>query len=137
MIVENKSEVAQEIEKIVNGIVVDLNERGISDFGKWLREYDNTIDEVENILINYVKKVNSNRISEIERWENVVMLNSVALYVIEMGLDEVPVGEEIVDKLFKIYVSTVQDYIRMKRGRMKLVGSVFISDISLFQFVEI
>ena len=124
------------VEKTVKIIVYDYKAMGITNFGDWLRHYDETIDEVVEFVDGYCDNVQKGKLDEIEQWEKVVMLNSLALYMIEMDINVVPSGD-LLNKILKIYVETIRYYKLKKMGYLKLMGAVFISDISLHKFIKI
>ena len=125
-----------EREKIIGEIIQDFSIHNISNFGEWLAHYDDTLDEVEEFVNSYVDKVNTGRFDEIERFQKVVMMNALALFIVELELDHYELHDELVDKLLETYVKTIRNYNRMLKGEMKLIGPVFISDITSHKFVK-
>jgi ribonucleotide reductase alpha subunit len=123
-------------DQIIGQIINSFSKDGINTFGDWLKHYGSTIEEVENFVNDYVVKVNDNKLDEIERFQKVIMMNALALYIVELDLDHYDIPDELIDRLLKIYVTTIRDYNRMLKGQTKLIGPVFISDISLYKFVE-
>lgn len=124
------------LEETVNLIILDMRKVNIYNFGDWLIEYEETIEEVESFVNGYCEKVLNRKLNEIENWEKVVMLNALALYMIEMDINDVPIGDVMINKLLAIYVETIRYYKLKKQGKLKLVGNVFISDITLHKFVK-
>jgi hypothetical protein len=124
------------VEKTVKLIVYDYKSMGIANFGDWLRYYDETIDEVVKFVDDFCDKVKEGKFDKIEQWEKVVMLNSLAIYMIEMDINVVPSGD-LMNKILKIYVETIRHYKLKKMGYLKLMGTVLISDISLHKFIKI
>lgn len=125
-----------EREKIIGEIIQDFSIHNISNFGQWLAHYDDTLDEVEEFVNSYVDKVNSRKFDEIERFQKVVMMNALALFIVELELDHYELHDELVDKLLERYVKTIRNYNRMLKGELKLIGPVFISDITSHKFVK-
>ncbi len=123
------------LQERVSAIASDFQANGIKSFGDWLTHYEDTIDEVEGFVNTYCEKVKEERFNEIENWERVVMLNALALYIIEMDIREAPV-DDMLNKILAIYVETIRLYKMKKDGLLKLVGSVFISDITLYKFIK-
>ncbi len=99
-----------ELEDTVKLIVLDMEKNDIYCFGDWLILYDETIEEIENFVNEYCEKIRTNKINEIEHWLKVVMLNSIALYMIEMDLKEVPTGDGMINKLLAVYIETIRFY---------------------------
>lgn len=132
--------VAEEIEieeNVVKTIVLDLKNRDISNFDEWLKHYDDTIEEVVGFVNVYCEKAQAQKFDEIEQWEKIIMLNAVALYMIEMGIDYPPQGDEFIKKILKIYIETIRYYYLKSKGYLKLNGRVLISDITQFKFVKV
>lgn len=124
------------LEETVKLIVLDMKRGNIYSFGDWLIEYEETIEEVESFVNAYCDKVLHNKLNNIENWEKVVMMNAIALYMIEMDINDVPIGNTMINKLLAIYVETIRYYKLKKHGKLKLLGNVFISDITLHKFVK-
>lgn len=123
------------LEKVVKSIILDLKSKEIKNFQEWLIHYDETIDEVVEFVDDYCTKVTDNKIDEIEQWQKVIMLNAVALYMIEWDTEQIPNG--MMNRILQIYVETIRYYSMFKKGYLKLSGTILISDISLFRFTKI
>jgi hypothetical protein len=123
------------LEKIVKAIISDFKNNGTLNFGEWLTLYQETMPEVEGFVRDYCDKVNANNLDAIERWQKVVMLNSIALYMIEMDIDQIPY--EMMNKILAVYIETILNYNSMLKGNLKLIGQIFISDITLFKFIPV
>lgn len=123
------------LEKLVKTIINDYKNNGTSNFGEWLTIYQETMPELEGFVREYCDKVGSGNYNAIERWLKVVMLNSIALYMVEMDIDHIPY--EMMNKILAIYVETILNYNSMLKGDLKLIGKIYISDITLFKFIPV
>lgn len=127
---------AIERDKIIKAQIDYFSQNGITNFGEWLNHYASTIQEVENFVNEYALKVHENRLDEIEKWMKVIMINALALYAMEFDIDDYDFSDQIVNKVLKVYILTIRDYNDMLKGKKKLIGSIYISDISLYKFVD-
>lgn len=135
-------QVRDEVEmcKRIGVIKSNLELDGITNFQEFLDHHTDkdfgNLDSLEDFVNTYCTKVVKNRLNAIHDWERVIMLNALALYMIELNIEEPPIGEQMVNKLLKIYTLTIRNYNEVLKGTMKLNGPVFISDISLSEFTK-
>lgn len=129
------AEDAIDIKNVVKTIILDLKSHRIENFQDWLIRYDDTIDEVEGFVNDYCTKVTNDKIDEIEQWQKIIMMNALAIYMIELDIQQIPYG--MMNRIMQIYVETIRYYSMFKKGYLKLSGTICISDISLFRFTKI
>lgn len=125
-----------EFEARVNKIIENLEKDGIRDFNDWLLYYDPTIDEVIGFVNGYCDKIQKGQFNEIEEFEKIIMLNSIALYTMEMDI-QIPSGDSFINYILAIFIETIRKYKMMKDGHLKLIGRVFISDINSCKFIKV
>lgn len=123
------------VEHLVKTSINDFAEWGIKSFGDWLKHYDDTFDEVLQIVNDYCDKVVLKNTEPIQQWEQAVMLNALALYVVEMDTNEIPTGV-LRDNILKVFVETIRMYKYKKLGFLKINGEIYISNIAKNCFVE-
>lgn len=123
------------IEETIREIVQDYRTMGVSSFQDWLILYGETMDENEQFVNEYCQKIRANQINEIENWLKIFMLNSVALYMIEMDIDVIP--NEMINRIVAVYVETIRYYNMCKKGYLKVSGNILISDITSYKFSKI
>ncbi len=115
------------LNKIVRSLIDSFMLDNITSFSDWLNQYNDTFEEVAKIVDNYVEKTTNNKIDEIEHWEKVVMLNSVAIYMIEMDITDVPDGNSI-NKILKTFVLLVRKYKYINIGLIESKEKLYISN---------
>jgi len=123
------------IEETIRAIILDYKKMGINSFEDWLLLYDETMDENEQFVNEYCQKIRANQINEIETWLKIFMLNSIALYMIEMDIDVIP--NEMINRIVAVYNETIRYYNMCKKGYLKLNGNILISDITSYKFSKI
>lgn len=125
------------LERTVMEIRNDFLKSNINSLGDWLKVYGNdNYDETAKIIENYVTKATEGRFDEIEHWEKVVMLNSIALYMIEMDFDFVPPVPEHRNKIIATFIETIRKYKYIKLGYLKPTGDILISNPKTQEFVQ-
>lgn len=126
----------KEILKRVNIILADYQQWNVWTFGDWLKRYDDTMDEVISFISEYMAKCFEERYDEIEDWMKVVMLNSVAIYMLEMDLYDVPPAGLRGKILFK-FIDTIRLYKLQQMGLIKINSEITISEFKQIEFVTI
>jgi len=125
------------LEKTVMAIRNDFLNSNIKSLGDWLKIYgEETYDETAKIIEDYVTKVSEGRFDEIEHWQKVVMLNSIALYMIEMDFDFIPPVPEHRNKIVATFIETIRTYKYIKLGYLKPTGEILISNPKTQEFVQ-
>lgn len=118
---------------IVKEIINSLLNDNIYSFGDWLKFYNQTFDEILDVINDYVKKVNENKCDNIEHWQKVVMLNAIALYMIELEIQELP-SDETRGEILKIFVEIIRKYRYINFGFVQPKEFIYISDPSTHKF---
>jgi hypothetical protein len=119
----------------INLLISDFQKWGINNFGDWLLRYDDTIEQVLGFVETYLDKVERDDLDAIEGWEAVVMLNPLALYMVELDINFVPEGD-LRYQIQYIFVETIREYISVKKGLSKVDGKILISNAKNYEFIK-
>ncbi len=118
------------IDETIKAIVLDYRSMGVNSFEDWLILYNETMDENEQFVNEYCQKIRADQINEIETWLKIFMLNSVALYMIE-------IPNEMINRILAVYIETIRYYNMCRKGYLKVSGNILISDITSYKFSKI
>lgn len=120
-------------EYIVSTFIKDYESWGIKCFGDWLTYFDENFEQTLTIVNDYCLKVQTDRFEEIEQWKKTVMLNALALYMLEMDVYEVPTGD-LRNQILKVFVETIRMYKFKKKGLINIIGQIYISNATNHQY---
>ncbi len=123
------------VENSVKLLLADFQKWGINNFSQWLERYDDTFEQILGIVEGYVDKVTREDWGSIEDWERIVMLNSVALYMVELDINFIPEGNLRNEILYR-FVQTIRIYSFVKKGLFKLNGQILISNTNNCEFIK-
>jgi len=119
-------------------VVNDLLEKGIKNFGDWLKYYStdgNDLDDIVTLTESYYYKALKRDLDGISMEEKILIYNAIALYSIEMDIDK-PEGK-IMNTVILTFIEIVRHYALFIKGYLSMKGDLLISDRSKSQFYTV